>query len=255
MAVRDVAVLARFGARLHWQDKIALTTAIALPLALGLGLPALFARLGMPASALLPAHLGLLATLLLLMSMNQIAVVLTVRRDQLVLKRLRATGMRDRDVLAGEIVNIAAQASLVSIALVLLARPLAGLTPPRDPLLLLVFLVAGALTLALLGAAWTAAIPRSELAAAMTMPFFMLAGFSSGGFGPIAELAPAWVRTAFELLPTSAVAEAARIAYDPAGSPATDLAAAAGPALTLAVWAAIGLAATARWFRWEPRRS
>ncbi|GAA3119254.1 ABC transporter permease [Streptosporangium carneum] len=255
VSARDLAVLTRFSGRLFWRDRAAQSTSVGLFLGLGIGLPFLMDRLrpGRP-DFVVDQHVGVLTMVLVLATFGQITITLTARRDQLLLKRMRATGLADRDILGGEVANLVVQgtglAAVVSVAL----YALTSLPVPRDPLLYLLAVVAGAAVLCLLGTAFTAAVPRAELAAVMSMPVFLLSGFGAGGFGPLLQMAPEWVRAVFELLPSSAVAEVARVAYAADGSLVGDLQAAAVPALKLAVWAAVGLAATARWFRWEIRR-
>jgi ABC-2 type transport system permease protein len=255
VSARDLAVVARFGGRLYWRDKVALSTSVTLSLGLGIGLPLLTDRLKGGAEAVLTAHLGVLAMILVIATFNQITVTLTARRDQLLLKRMRATGLSDRDVLGGEIGNLVVQTTLLTAVVSGALYALTGLPVPRDPLLYLVAVVAGVTVLCLLGAAFTAAVPRTEVAGVMTMPFFFLAGAAAGGFGPLLEMLPGWVGTVLGFLPTGAVVDLARTAYAPDGTLAGDLQAAAAPLLILAGWALFGLFAIGRWFRWEPRRS
>ncbi|GAB2484099.1 ABC transporter permease [Streptosporangium sandarakinum] len=255
VAARDLVTVARFDARLFWRDRTALSTSVTLFLLLGVGLPVMADRLqpGHP-EAVVAQHLGILSMLLVLATFGQVVNTLTTRRDQLLLKRLRATGMADRDILGGGVLNLVLQNTLLAAVVSVALYALTSLPVPRDPLLLLVAVVAGAAVLCLLGTAFTPLVPRPEVGAVMTMPFFLLAGVGAGGFGPLTEMLPGWVSTLLGLLPTDAVADIARIAYAADGTFGGDLAAAAGPALKLAAWAAIGLFAVSRWFRWDPRR-
>ncbi|MFF5212649.1 ABC transporter permease [Streptosporangium sp. NPDC000396] len=256
MSARDLAVVARFDGRIFWRDRAALSISVALSLGLGIGLPLMMDRIGSGSpELLLNQHLGVLAMILVITTFNQITITLTTRRDQLVLKRMRATGLSDRDILGGEIVNLVVQSTLLTAVVSVALYSLTSLPTPRDPLLYLVAVVAGATVLCLLGAAFTVIVPRTEVAAVMAMPFYLLAGIGTGGLGPIREVLPGWIGTLLDLLPTGAVVEAARAAYAANGTFAGDLAAAAVPALKLAVWAAIGAFAIARWFRWEARKS
>ncbi|GHH63082.1 ABC transporter [Streptosporangium violaceochromogenes] len=256
VSVRELAAVTRFGGRLFWRDRVALSTSVALFLGLGVGMPLLMDKVGAGGpEILLGQHLGTLMTVLVIATFTQIAVTLTARRDQLLLKRMRATGLRDRDILGGEIVNLVAQSTSLTVTVSVALYALTDLPVPRDPALYLLFTIAGAVVLCLLGTAFTALVPRTELAAVMAMPLFFLAGLGANGFGPLLKLLPGWAGTLLGLLPTSAVAEAARVAYAADGTLAGDLRAAAVPALNLAVWAAIGILATRRWFRWDARGS
>ncbi|WP_326827039.1 ABC transporter permease [Streptosporangium sp. NBC_01756] len=255
MSARDLAVVTRFNGRLFWRDRLALSTSVALFLGLGIGLPFMMDRVGAGDSEfLLTQHLGVLAMVLTIATFNQTAITLTARRDQLVLKRLRTTGLSDRAILGGEIGNLVLQSTLLTIVTSVALYALTGLPVPRDPALFLVAVVAGAAVLCLLGAAFTRLVPRAEVAGVVVMPFFFLAGIGAGGFGPVLQLLPGWVGTVLGLLPTGAVVEIAGAAYAADGTFAGDLRAAAVPALQLAVWAAIGIVATARWFRWDARK-
>lgn len=247
--MREFVAVARFGGRLYWRDKVTLTTSVALSLGLGIGLPFMMAKVRPGATGeLLNTHLGVLTMIMTMATVMQAAVTLTARRDQLILKRMRATGLHDREIIGGELVNITAQAVLLAFTVCLVLYAGTELPLPRNPLALVLVVVAGAGVLSLLGAAWTTAISRAEVAAIMTMPWFLLAGLGAGGFGPVVEMLPSWVGTVLNLLPTSGVVEGARAAYTGTG----DL---VFPFVKLAAWAAIALVTIRRRFRWEPRKS
>lgn len=240
--MRELLAVARFGGRIYWRDKITFSTSVALALGLGIGLPLVASKVG-DAASVQPLHLGLLGMLMTLTGMNQAAVTLSARRDQLILKRMRATGLSDGSILGGEVLNITAQSTLLAVTITLTLFLTGAIPAPGNPAMFVLFVVAGSAVLALLGVAYTAAISRAEIAAVMTMPFFLLAGVGSGGFGPLGEMLPGWAQTALGLLPSSAMVDAlAGTGYAPA-------------ALNLTVWAVVALVAIRLWFRWEPRRS
>ncbi|GGS64368.1 hypothetical protein GCM10010156_24300 [Planobispora rosea] len=255
VSVRDLAVVTRFDARLFWRDRAALSTSVLLFLGLGIGLPLLMDKLR-PGSLdlLVDQHVGVLAMVLVISTFNQIAVTVTARRDQLLLKRLRTTGLGDGSIVGGEVGNLVLQSTLLAAVISGVLYATTSLPVPRDLLLFALAVVLGSAVLCLLGVAFTPLVPRAELAAVMVMPFFMLAGLGSGGFGPMTQLLPDWAGTLLGFLPTSAMAELIRVAYAADGTLAGDLSAAAVPALNLAVWTAIALLTITRWFRWEPRR-
>jgi ABC-2 type transport system permease protein len=245
----------RLSARLFWQDKGALTGTVLTPVALTVGMPVLMRNVQADGvTAATQIFHGSLALVLALTTFTTIAMSLTARRDQLVLKRMRTTLLTRRQILTGEIINVVAQSVLLIALCTVAVHLLADVPLPRNPLLYAAFLVTGATVAAMLGAAYTALIPRVELAAVMTLPLFMLAGVGGGAMGPLLELLPEAVGVFFKLLPTDAVVVAARTAYAP-GTLASDLDASMLPALNLAVWGAVAAFALTRWFRWEPRRS
>ncbi len=128
---------------------------------------------------------GMLAVLLAITAFMNIVVALTSRRDQLVLKRLRTTRLTDAQILAGQIASTVTQTVGLILLSMVAVRFLADVPFPPDPLLFGAAIVAGSAVMALLGAAYTAAIPRAELAAAYTMPIFLMAGVGAGAMGPI----------------------------------------------------------------------
>ncbi|SES88184.1 ABC transporter permease [Nonomuraea wenchangensis] len=238
----SLAATYRLGARLFWRDKPMLFASVVTPVGLSIGMPLLMrhVRADGPAAAaeMFPATLAIVLAITAFMN---ITVALTGRRDQLVLKRLRATELTDGQILAGQISSNATQTFLVIVACAVAVFLAAGVAPPPNVLVVALVVAAGSAVMALLGAAYTAAVPRAELAAAYTMPVFLVAGVSAGAMGPIPL--PSWLRPALDLLPTSVVVDAVRT-----GEPLR-------AALVLAGWAVAGLVALRLWFRWEPRRS
>ncbi|MGW0200703.1 ABC transporter permease [Nonomuraea sp. NPDC003201] len=230
----------RLGTRLFWRDKSMLFASVVTPVGLAVGMPLLMKNVLDP-SAATAIFQSTISVLLAITAFMNVAVALATRRDQLVLKRLRASRLTDGQILLGQIASTATQ-TVAMIALSTVAvRVVAGVPFPDDPLGFAAITVAGSAVLSLLGAAYTAAIPRAELAAAFTMPVFLVAAVSAGAMGPIPL--PSWLRPALDLLPTSAVVNAVKTG---------DLAV---PALVLAAWTVVGLVALRLWFRWEPRRS
>ncbi|MEV0587904.1 ABC transporter permease [Nonomuraea sp. NPDC050310] len=244
--MRETVAVARFGARLLWRDKVALSTSVALSLGLGIFLPLMMHKLGV--SGGLRVHLGLLAMIVTISAFQQTVITLTARRDQLILKRMRATGLGDGAILAGEIVNVAAQALAVMLAITATLLLAGVIEPPAQPVLVVLILALGALALAVLGAAYTLAVPRAELAAVLAMPFFLLGGVGAGGFGPLTELLPGWITQVLHWLPNVAFADLLEQAHTGAGGYLPPLA-------RLAVFVAVAVLAIRLRFRWEPRRT
>ncbi|MEO3872756.1 ABC transporter permease [Nonomuraea sp. B12E4] len=230
----------RLGTRLFWRDRALLFASVITPIGLGVGLPVMMRHVAGPATAS-TVFQGMIAMFLSITAFMNVAVALTNRRDQLVLKRLRASRLTDGQILLGQVAGTATQTVVLIVLCTLAALLLADVPLPGDLPVSAVAVVAGSAVLSLLGAAYTALIPRAELAAAFTMPVFLVSLVSTGAMGPIPL--PSWLHSILELLPTTAVVTAVRTG---------DLALPAGD---LAVWAVAGLVATRLWFRWEPRRS
>ncbi|SDK82421.1 ABC transporter permease [Nonomuraea jiangxiensis] len=236
----SLAATYRLGTRLFWRDRAMLFASVITPIGLAVGLPVLMRHVVGTATAVTVSQ-GMIAMLLSITAFMNVAVALTNRRDQLVLKRLRASRLTDGQILLGQIAGTATQTVILIVACALAVRLLADVPLPANLLAFAVAVIAGSVVLSLLGAAYTAAIPRAELAAAYTMPVFLVSLVSTGAMGPIPL--PSWLQSALDLLPTTAVVTAVRTG---------DLVL---PAVDLAVWAAVGLVAIRLWFRWEPRRS
>lgn len=238
----SMAATYRLGTRLFWRDKAMLFASVVTPVGLAVGMPLLMRHVTAGGVTFATAIFqSTIAVLLSITAFMNIAVALSNRRDQLVLKRLRASELTDAQILTGQIVSTATQTLAMIVACTVAVRLAAGVPLPDDPLAFVAVTAAGSAVLSLLGAAYTAAIPRAELAAAYTMPVFLVSGVSAGAMGPIPL--PSWLQPALDLLPTTAVVNAVKTG---------DL---TGPVLILAAWAVAGLAAIRLWFRWEPRRS
>ncbi|TMR93231.1 ABC transporter permease [Nonomuraea basaltis] len=238
----SLAATYRLGTRLFWRDKAMLFASVVTPVGLAVGMPLLMRHVRADGvAAATSIFQGTLAILLSITAFMNIAVALANRRDQLVLKRLRATELTGTQILTGQIASTATQTLAMIVACAVAVRLAADVPLPGNPLAFIAVTAAGSAVLSLLGAAYTAAIPRAELAAAYTMPVFLVCGVAAGAMGPIPL--PSWLQAVLDLLPTTAVVHAVRTG---------DL---AGPALVLTAWAVAGLVAIRLWFRWEPRRS
>ncbi|MEV4564752.1 ABC transporter permease [Nonomuraea sp. NPDC049419] len=236
----SLAATYRLGTRLFWRDRATLFASVVTPVGLAVGLPALMARVASAEHATTTFQ-GTIALLLAITAFMSVTVALTARRDQLVLKRLRATSLTDGQILAGQIASTATQTMAMIVLCTVAVRFTAGVPLPAHPVAFAVATLAGSVVLALLGAAYTVLVPRAELAAVFTMPVFLLCGVAAGAMGPIPL--PGWLYAALGLLPTTAVVQAVRTG---------DLLV---PLLNLAAWTVLGLVVLRVWFRWEPRRS
>ncbi|NUR88252.1 MAG: ABC transporter permease [Nonomuraea sp.] len=238
----SLAATYRLGSRLFWRDKASLFASVLTPVGLAVGMPTLMRHVTSGGVAFATTTFqGTLAIILSITAFMNVAVALSGRRDQLVLKRLRASTLTDAQIIAGQVAGTAVPTFALIVACAVAVRFLAGVPLPDDPLLFAAVTLAGSVVLALLGAAYTAAIPRAELAAVFTMPLFLVAGVAAGAMGPIPL--PSWLSLVLDQLPTSAVVHAVRTGE-------------ALPALlNLAAWAVVGLVAIRLRFRWEPRRS
>jgi ABC-2 type transport system permease protein len=176
----------RLGARLFWRERSMLLASVITPVGIAVGMPALARHVTdggvAAATSIFQSTLALLLSITALMN---ITVALTSRRDQLVLKRLRSSTLTDWQILLGQIAGTATQTIVVIVLCTVAVRFTADVPLPDDPLLFAAAIIAGSFVLALLGTAYTAAVPRAELAAAFTTPVFLVTGISAGAMGPI----------------------------------------------------------------------
>lgn len=244
--------LARAELTLLGRSKASLFTMLVLPIAMTFVISSAtdqktLDKAGLSAGAvLLP---GGIAFGLLFALYNGVVGVLVVRREQLVLKRLRTGEARDTEILAG------ASLPSVIIALVQCVVLSAGCAVvfdmglPPAPQLLLVGVALGVVMLTALGAA-TAGITKSAEAAQLTViPLMLVSMAGSGVFVPL-EIFPDRLASVCELLPLTPVVELVRGAWTGSMS-AHD---AFGHVLTAVAWTLLSVFAVRRWFRWEPRR-
>ncbi|MET9534675.1 ABC transporter permease [Streptomyces sp. NPDC006649] len=244
--------LARAELTLLGRSKASLLTMLVLPVAMTFTISsttdqATLDKAGLTAGAmLLPGAIGFS---LLFALHHGVVGVLVVRREQLVLKRLRTGEARDTEILAG------ASLSSVIVALVQCAVLTAGcavffdMSLPPAPQLLFAGVALGVVMLTALGAA-TAGITKSAEASQLTVIPLMLATMAgSGVFVPL-EIFPDRLASVCELLPLTPVVELVRGAWTGSMS-ASD---AFGHVLTALAWTVLSVLAVRRWFRWEPRR-
>lgn len=197
------------------------------------------------ATVLLP---GALAMALFFAVYTNLVGVYVVRREGLVLKRLRTGEVRDWEVLAGSAIP-ALLLALVQCALLVAGLGVALDAPaPKAPHLIVLGLLTGA-ALLVAGAALTAAFTRTAESAQLTfLPFLLLSLAASGVFLP-REVLPDQLAGASAALPFSPVMDLVRGGWtgEPGGLEQAGL--------TLAVLAWTGAAAYGvhRWFRWGPR--
>ena len=182
---------------------------------------------------------------------TNLAVTSTIARESGLLKRIRGTPIPPRSYLLGQAVNVV-QVSLLLVAVSLAVACLAfGVRFPAATLpALTITLVVGALAFSLLGLAISAAIPNADAATAVVNLSIFPLFFASNVFIPFGRL-PQWFDALTQVFPVRPFSEAIKLALVPTpGSHGFDVA----DPLELTGWAIIGLVASVRWFRWEPRR-
>ncbi|GHE91311.1 transport permease protein [Streptomyces fumanus] len=198
-----------------------------------------------PGTVVLPAAIGFS---LLFAVYAALVGVFVVRREELVLKRLRTGELRDTEILGGSALPAVLTGLVQCLLLAVGCAVLLDLSAPSAPHLAVLGVLLGLVMCAAL-AAVTAAFTRTGESAQVTpMPLMIVSMLGSGLFVPL-ELLPDRLATVCELLPLTPVVELVR------GGWTGDLSAAEalGAIARAVAWTALSVFAVRRWFRWEPR--
>jgi ABC-2 type transport system permease protein len=181
---------------------------------------------------------------------TNIAMSLTMARDEGILKRIRGTPLPAWAYLGGRILHAAGVALLLVIIVAAFGAIFYGVPVPWAQLpALLVTLLLGAATFCALGLAVSAFVPNADAAPAVVNAAILPLLFISNVFIPL-QNAPEWINVLSEFFPVRHFADAMLHIYDVttvgAGFSTGDLG-------VMAIWGVIGLFVAARFFSWEPR--
>jgi ABC-2 type transport system permease protein len=193
------------------------------------------------------AVLGIVSTTFLNMAMS-----LTRRREDGILKRMRGTPLPAGLYIGGRVASAIATAFALVAVLLLIGWGLYGVEVPGRTLPGLVVTVAvSAAALCCLGIAFTAVIPSEDaspaFANAVVLPLYFISGvfFSTGD-------APGWLNAIADVFPVRHLVQAMLFAFNPHT---------AGPGIAwdhigvMALWGVAGTLLAMRYFRWTPRQS
>lgn len=181
---------------------------------------------------------------------TNLAITVTIARDEGILKRIRGTPLPLWAYLAGRIGHAMVLAVLLVVAIAGFGAIAYGIDVPWDtlPIVVLVLLVAAA-AFSALGLALTGVIPNADAGPAIVNATILPLLFISNVFINM-DGAPDWLNTVSRLLPVRHVADATMALYRDgaaAGVPWTELG-------VVAAWGAVGVIAALALFSWEPRR-
>ena len=233
--------------RLYWRSREAAFFTFLFPILLYVLVSAFYTGKieGHPAGRVLLA--GLLGYGAATTTFAGIAIFLVVRRENGILKRLRATPLPPfvyiSALLASTLLVFAAEA----VAMVLLARFAYHVGIPDRLGSLALALLLGAAAFTALGIALTAAIRSAEGASAVVNLIVLPMAFLSGSFGPTRHY-PHVLRALADALPLTYLIRLVRGAVvfgEPIWARPTAVA-------VVAVWGLIGLVLSVWAFRWEP---
>ncbi|SDU74997.1 ABC-2 type transport system permease protein [Jiangella alkaliphila] len=185
---------------------------------------------------------GILALCVMSTAFTSLAIATGYERRYGALKRLAASPLPRWTLLLAKALTVLVVEALQVVVVCGLGLAL-GWRPSGSPLAVVVLLVAGTLAFAGLGLLMAGTL-RAEATLAAANLVYLLLLVLGGVVIPLSGF-PSGVRTVLELTPTGALADGLRsVLADGAGLPWA-------PVAVLAVWAVAGLAAAARWFRWE----
>ncbi len=177
-----------------------------------------------------------------------LALILVIRRESGVLKRLRATPLPPATYVAAVLVSIilvfvAEAAILIAIGRFGFDVPLAHSLPS-----LVVVILLGAGSFAALGIGLTALIRSAEGSSAVVNALYLPLSFISGAFFS-EDSFPEFLQTLAALLPLSHLIELARDVMVRGDTVLEHL----DHVAVIAIWGIVGLVVAIRGFRWEPR--
>ncbi|MGW0712355.1 ABC transporter permease [Streptomyces sp. NPDC002643] len=247
-----MAALARAEVTLLGRSRATLVTALFIPLVLPFSVRSVTEEMDLEGAGLnagtviLPAGIGFALLFAVYTSLTNVYVV---RREELVLKRLRTGELRDPEILVGASLPAVGIGLGQCVLLTIGCTVLLDMGAPKAAHLAVLGVLLG-IVLCVALAAVTAAFSRTAESAQVTsLPVVFVSALASGITVPL-EVLPERAAGICELLPLSPAVTLVRggwtgdlSAYEALGAFATGLA-----------WTVLAVFAVRRWFRWEPRR-
>jgi ABC-2 type transport system permease protein len=233
----------RFERKLFWRNPSAAFFNFVLPLLLLLLIASVFARDEDELNVLIPgiAGMAVMAT-----TFSALAFNLTFLREEGILKRVRGTPLPAPAYFGGLLGSAVANAVVQVVLVVVIGKLLYGVDWPRDLPALVTFTALGVVCFGALGIAFSHAIPNFDAAPAYVNAVFLPAIFISGVFYS-AESLPPVLEAIAEALPLKHVIDGLSGAIVTGDGLTANL----GAVAVVAAWAAAGLFAALRYFRWE----
>ncbi|MEU0578043.1 ABC transporter permease [Streptomyces griseoincarnatus] len=247
-----MASLARAELTLLGRNKSALVAGLFVPLIMPVSVRSAAEEMDLAEAGLTPGELVLPAAVgfsLLFAVYSTLVGVYVVRREELVLKRLRTGELRDAEILSGAALPAVLTGLLQCLLLIVGCAVLLDLSAPSAPHLAVLGLLLGLVMSAALAAATASWTRTGESAQVTPMPLMFASMLGSGMFVPL-ELFPDRLASVCELLPLTPVVTLVRGGWT-GGLSAGDAFGALAVALA---WTAVAVFAVRRRFRWEPRR-
>jgi ABC-2 type transport system permease protein len=159
-----------------------------------------------------------------------------------VLRRLGTTPLTRSTLLVAKTISVVAVEAL-QVALLCLVALAYSWSPHGDPLAVIGLLLLGTAAFSSLGLLMAGTLRAEATLAGANLVYLVLLVLGGVAF-PLTDF-PSGLRHVLELLPIAALSDGLRVVLRSGGNaPLHDW-------VTLAVWAAVGSAAAARWFRWD----
>jgi ABC-2 type transport system permease protein len=177
-----------------------------------------------------------------------LAIILAIRREQGILKRIHSTPLPAGVYLASALSSIVIVFLLQTATILLLGKFVYDAAWPTDWLSVALALALGAATFAAMGIGAAALIRSAEGASAVVNVIVLPMTFLSGGFGPTREF-PQFLQTIADVLPLTYFVDLITGIFLDDEAIWTK----PGAIGVLALWGLAGAALAARRFSWEPR--
>ena len=194
---------------------------------------------------------GILALAIISATAVNLAISMTTRRERGLLKRLRGTPIPPWTFVAAQAAAGFVISLVMTVIIIVVGRILFGVSLQASGIpALLITLIIGASSFAMIGLALTAIIPSEDAAPAVTNAVFLPLYFISDVF-IAGEGTPEWVQTVGNLFPVRHLSHALQESFDPffVGTPFPW-----NHWAVIAAWGAVGALVTLNRFRWTPRR-
>jgi ABC-2 type transport system permease protein len=233
--------------RLYWRSRESAVFTFIFPLLLFVLLGSVYSGhyYGKPASQVLLADL--LAYACAMVTFAGLAIVLVIRREQSLLKRLRATPLRSTTFVASLLASTLVVFAIETVALFVLGAVVYGTPFPSQVASLAVLVVFGGACFAAMGVGLSGLIHSAEGSSAVVNLIVLPMAFLSGAFGPTLHY-PHVLRVIGDVLPLTYFVRLSQAIYlrdQTIWSQPRSLA-------ILGAWGVAGLAVATLKFRWEP---
>jgi ABC-2 type transport system permease protein len=233
--------------RLYWRSRESAVFTFIFPLLLFLLLGSVYSGriYGVPASQALLA--ALLAYGCTMVAFAGLAITLVIRREQSLLKRLRATPLPPTTFIAALLASTLVVFALETVALFLLGRAVFGTPFPHRVGSIALMILIGGVCFAGLGVGLSGLVRSAEGSSAVVNLIVLPMAFITGAFGPTRHY-PRFLRAIGDVLPLKYFVDLSNAVYLH-GHAVWSKPGALG---VLLAWGVAGLLVALRRFRWEP---